>query len=435
MSELQRPAAPDAERFTLGALLVGGTWEDLGGLAPEDFSVEGHAVIFRELAKMNAEGAPLDRAVLAERLMAERKLDQIGGVGTLLDLDNGMPQVFNLPSYAALVRECGQRWRMMLEFQRALLRANDRSIPLADVHGSVTRRLEAVAAAEPEHETLSVEAIINRVGLNELICGVSSSGIVPSFDGLAAILSHWRPGEVTVLATLPGMGKTTLGVQIASQVAKKGHRVLIGSKEMTADSLIRRMLAQESETNPYFWPNSDTTERRHLMESADRLAGLDLHIADRPGFEFDEYARFYASLNRVKPVRFVVLDYLQLFAGQGENRNNAIGGVARQLKIHALQRGYHLLLLSQLNREAAKEWQAGRPPRMDMLRDSGEVEQHTDNVLSPWPDREEHQAAAIDFTRTSIKTDVWVLKQRAGSTGRFSLDFIRHHTRFVERGE
>jgi replicative DNA helicase len=436
MSELHRPSALDCERYVLAGLLSGSDPDVLGGLGVDDFTTSWHQTIYREVLAMIADGTPPDPAMCGQRLYAADKLID-GGLSYLNELSNGMPVAPNVAGYARAVRDCGRRWKVMQGANATMLAAADQTRPLDEALQTYAQMLEANIATEPAKEALTLFEVVDLLGLDRLINGEASNGIIPGFSELAKIMNHWRAGEVTVLAARPGWGKTALGLQIAAQTAKAGAQTLIVSKEMTKAELTRRMLAQESQTNTARWKYNTQEDSRALVTALAKLTDLSLSIADRSGVEMSDLNAVIASIGRNQPVEFLVVDYLQLFNGTGRaaNRNDQLGRISREIKTLAQGRNLHVLLLCQLSREAEKVWQQGQMPGLSLLRDSGEIEQNADNVLFIWPDKQQHADAQIDRMLTTIRCDIVVGKQRAGSTGRFSLDFIRHHTRFVERGE
>jgi replicative DNA helicase len=196
---------------------------------------------------MIAADEPLDAAVCVQRLYAADALPQ-GGLSYINELGNGMPVAPDIAAYARMVRDCGRRWRVIQGLNRMQAATSDRTKPLADTLQDFAKLVESASAAGPDREAVTISDLVGEIGMERLINGEASNGIVPGFDGLATLLNHRRAGEVSILAARPAWGKTALGLQFAAQVAKAGAKTLIVSKEMTKTELTRRLLAQESQT-------------------------------------------------------------------------------------------------------------------------------------------------------------------------------------------
>ncbi len=435
--DLQRPVNLDAERFILGCLLLEPSAIDAASalLLPDDFAIEANRRIYQCILHLHSE-FKVDRVILADELMNRGWLESVGGLSYLISLDDGLPQIFNLDGYIQIVKDKAARWNLIQTAWHTMHAACDETQPIDDVRQNAEKRIVDLGAASYKSPVRRVGDIIAEIGLQNLIHPpAKAAGIIPYFESLAEILGTFRPGEMTIVAARPSWGKTALGLQLALEATSQAP-VFFVSMEMNNSELIRRMLAQQSQTNAYHWPHADNFERERLSKAAAAIGAADFHICEKPRISASEISRALGQLNAKaeQPVGLVVVDYLQLMSAPGkDNRNNEIAVITRELKIAMQERNAHLLLLSQLSREAEKEqWALGKPPSNGTLRDSGAIEQDADNILYIWPDRDNMQAAQINPHITTIKTDLWVTKQRNGSSGRCSLEFVRHHTRFQE---
>jgi len=193
-----------------------------------------------------------------------------------------------------------------------------------------------------------------------------------------------------------------------------------------------------SRSNTYHWAEADGHLRGRLMQAGQAIAETRIYLTEEAHVEPKDIDREIAIINRKNPghpIRFAVVDFLQLMEGTADNRNNALEKCLREIKLSARKRGYHAAVLSQLSRKAEDDWELGKQPSLATIRDTGGAEQASDIVAFLWPDRDDYRAAQENTNRTTIKTTIWVRKQRNGSTGQCSLEFIRHHVRFREQQE
>jgi len=222
------------------------------------------------------------------------------------------------------------------------------------------------------------------------------------------------PGEQTILAGRPSMGKTALACNIARNVSERGQgAVVFFSLEMSKASLVRRLLSAEAKISG--WKLAEAAKDGRLAESANKLYTLDLWLDDRPGLTI---GAMRPCLQKFDKVALVVIDYLGLVRpGREERHDLRIGGITKATKAIAKEFNCHVMMLAQLNRSV--ENRNPPMPRLSDLRDSGNIEEDADNVMllyrpgyySDHADPEECQAA--------------IAKQRNGPTGMVKLRWNR----------
>jgi replicative DNA helicase len=163
-------------------------------------------------------------------------------------------------------------------------------------------------------------------------------------------------------------------------------------------------------------------EWERLTEAVERGAELPFYVDDQPALRIGDIR---AKARAVKGLKLLVVDYVQLCEGDGDNRNSEIEKISRALKALAKELGFAVLLLSQLNREVEKR--ASKEPMLSDLRDSGAIEQDADVVLFLWP--------AQEFEGGSKLVGIKLEKNRQGKKARFALDFHGAHQRWAESTE
>ncbi|WP_291813986.1 replicative DNA helicase [Limnobacter sp.] len=246
--------------------------------------------------------------------------------------------------------------------------------------------------------------------------GYGLIGLPTGIGLLDSITTGLRPGSLNILGGRPGGGKTTLGLQIALNIARSGKSVRFWSLEMTKEQVAEKLLANVSGVHVHKAADGMLTEpdMYELAKAGEEIQSLTLAVEDRamvnPSIVRSTLRR---DLRKSPAPALVVVDYLQLVRPSDRflPREQQVASMTRELKLLALDTGVPILCLSQLNR--AGETEGGREPRVSDLRESGAIEQDADAVLLLWPDE--------DPSKVNLK----VAKNRHGPCGRLSLDFAR----------
>ena len=227
------------------------------------------------------------------------------------------------------------------------------------------------------------------------------------------------------------MGKTTLGLCIAANIARAGATVAAFSLEMPSRELILRVLAAEGRVDGMALRTGRVSAEQvdHLLAARRRLRGLPLHVDDTAGVGVEHIEAVCARLSARRdapPLGLVWIDYAQLMSGRGHTREEVVAGNSRGLKALAKRLGVPVLLIAQVNRES--EHRANKRPALAELRESGAIEQDADAVLLLYCDEfydENSRAVGI--------AEVHVAKNRHGPVGMVELRFFHAWSLFAER--
>lgn len=275
---------------------------------------------------------------------------------------------------------------------------------------------------EPQQVGIIVEEKIKDIA--RAISGeVSLTGVPSGFKVLDRTTGGFRPGELSIIAGRPGMGKTALGLVIAWKAAKEGHPVAYFSCEMSNPELASRFISGASGyTNTQLSQGDCRIEQ--VCESTVGFLDLPLYLDDTAALTILELRAKCRRLILRYKVELVVVDYLQLMAGQGHNREQEIAYISRNLKAIAKDLGVSIIALSQLNREA--ESRQDKRPRLSDLRESGAIEQDADRVLMAYrPAYYKEIGPTINFCGVDTDTKglliLDIVKNRNGMTGELSL--------------
>jgi replicative DNA helicase len=262
------------------------------------------------------------------------------------------------------------------------------------------------------------------------------TGVGTGFMDLDKMTSGLHAGEMIVIAARPSMGKTSLAMNIAEHVAID-ERLPVGvfSLEMTAESLVLRMLCSRSRVNLRSVRDGFLAERDFpkLTGAAGKLAGAPLFIDDTAALSILQLRAKARRMAQQYGIKLFVVDYLQLLhstARRAENRQQEIADISNGIKALAKELNLPVIVLSQLNRELERE--KNRKPRLSDLRESGAIEQDADVVgLLYKPSSDEDEGAdGGGNEQEAVPVNLLIAKQRNGPTGDVALTFLKSYTRF-----
>jgi len=432
------PVNLDAERYVLGSVLLDDSLfvQVAAGLEAEDFSIEKHRRIFQRMGELHARNERIDRLTVAEELMKHSQLESCDGVGYLVSLDDGLPQIQNLESYVRVVKNQSRLRRGIYASQGLINRCLAGEEEPQEILANAEEILLKLGESTPKSRLATPGDIIEEFqgGLNAFLDpGRRIQGLSTGFKRFDELTGGMHPGELVILAGRPSMGKTALALNIAQHAAVKLQKtVAVVSLEMSKASLLTRLLCAGARVDSHRFRQGylDAEERRRLQSAASELVEAPLFIDDTSGSNLID---MHAKLRRLKaerPLGLVVLDYLQLMSGRGrfDSRVQEISSLSRGLKLLAKELEVPMLVLSQLSR--APEMRPGdHRPQLSDLRESGSIEQDADVVAFIFreevykPDREDLKGQA----------ELLLSKQRNGPTGKINLVFLHHLTKFENR--
>ncbi len=439
------PYSEDAERGVLGAaLLDAARVVDLAverGLSPEALYVRAHQVLYEVLIAMVHEGRPVDLLTVGDRLRDLGKLESIGGAAFLEQLVDSTPTAAHAEYYIDLVR---QKFllREIINQARSAMDACYQSEESADLVLSKTEQaFFDITETQRTAVTPWPNLIKSAMGEIEIIFQQKKgiTGVPTGFADLDKNLMGMQPSDMIVLAARPSMGKTSLALNIAENVALgvTDHvlrPVAIFSLEMSKEQLVRRMICSRAGVPSSHLSGGYLSREFHgsLMQSADALMKAPLILDDSAGLEALELRSRARRLKRKYDVQLVIVDYLQMLSFpqfSRESRQRETAAISGALKAMAKELKVPVLVLSQLSRAPDQRSNEGKP-RLSDLRDSGAIEQDADVVLMlrrpcKYEDDAEHEDKRLAY--------VDIAKHRNGPTGMAQLNFEEDLTRFTDR--
>lgn len=437
------PHSPDAEQGVLGCVLLSPN-ECLGECiskfksGAEAFYDLRHQTIYAALVEMYDQREAIDLITLQQRLKDKKLLEQVGGLTYLMTLPNLVPSAANLGFYTDIVQEKHLLRKMLQTCTGVVSRIYEEEGDVDQLLDEVERDILRVGEERVEATSNTIKELVKRA-----ITTIEDfhqrkgalTGIGTGFTDFDKMTNGLQPGEMIVIAARPSMGKTSLAMNIAEYVAIE-QRLPVGvfSLEMTAESLVLRMLCSRSGVNLRNVREGFLAERDFpkLTGAAGKLSGAPLFIDDTAGLSILQLRAKARRLSQQYGIKLFVVDYLQLLhstSRRADNRQQEIADISNGIKALAKELSVPVIVLSQLNREPEKR-EPGAKPRLSDLRESGSIEQDADLVgLLYRPSSADDDEAGND-EQDAVPTKLLIAKQRNGPTGDVDLTFFRSHTRF-----
>jgi len=436
------PHSLEAEQGVLGCVLL--SPNDCLGICIEKFKAGSevyydlrHRHIYELLVEMYDHKEAIDLLTVQQRLKDRNQLEAVGGLAYLAALPDAVPSAANLAYYADIVREKHLLRRMIQTCTGVVGRVYEHQGEVDALLDEVERDVLRISEDRVEASTRTIKDLVKRAinTIEEFHQRQGMlTGISTGFPDLDKMTSGFHGGEMIVIAARPSMGKTSLAMNIAEH-ATVDDRLPVGvfSLEMTAESLVLRMLCSRSRVNLRNIRDGFLAERDFpkLTGSAGKLAGAPLFIDDTPGLSILQLRAKARRMVQQYGIKLFVIDYLQLLhstSRRAENRQQEIADISSGIKALAKELNVPLIVLSQLNRDLEKE--KGRPPRLSDLRESGAIEQDADLVGLLYKPKSGDEDDGLAQEQDAVPVNLLIAKQRNGPTGEVSLTFLKAYTRF-----
>jgi len=226
--------------------------------------------------------------------------------------------------------------------------------------------------------------------------------------------------ELTIIGARPGVGKTTLALQIAENIASKGVETAIVSLEMSEYQIIQKLIAKRTRINSYKMRMGtlETNDLGEVGKAGAEVSTLPIHLITNAK-TLQHIENIARKLKNKSKLGLMIIDYIQLIKNQGRfnSREQEVADITRTLKLLSLELKIPIVGLCQLNRNATKS-----EPMLADLRESGAIEQDADNVIFLYQEKEQ-EGNIVDVT-------LKVAKQRAGEIGKVYLKFNKGNSEF-----
>lgn len=420
--------ATEAEYAVLGSVML--EPDRIGevlalGLTPQMFMAEKTATVFSAMMEMDAKQGAIDIVTVTQYLADRNRLDQIGGVDTLVEMSESVPSAVSAAHYGRLVLNAYKKVRIGEIVERASKRLADGGDSAEELACAIAQELDGVAEGQKSAKLLSrqkaaqdaYEEIERRAEHGPI------SGVRTGFGQLDHRLGGMHPGNLYLVAGRPGSGKTALALQMAVNAAASGSRSLFVSIEMPPDQVGIRDLAYRAglDLQKIRDPARMSRDEWGSLQEAVGATRDDLNILDASGLRMEQIESHAKRLKAMEGLDFIVIDYLQLMASPSDMKKyEAVGRNSKLCKQLARKLALPVVLLSQVNRTS--EHTSARRPQLSSLRDSGEVEESADAVMlvhrEDYYRLQDDPDAALDYV-----AEIIVAKSRNGPVGITELEF------------
>ncbi len=440
MSALRLPPhSIEAEQSLLGGLLIDNTvWERVGDIVNEaDFYRDDHRRIFRQIARLVELGKPADVVTVYEALEKNGEAEHVGGLAYLGEIANSTPSAANVRRYGEIIRERAILRKLVSVGDQIAASAltpsgKDAKTLLDEAEAKVFEIAEA--GARTVSGFVPIQPILGQVvdRIQELYDRDSPAGITGVPTGLADLdekTSGLQPSDMIVLAARPGMGKTSLALNIAETVAvEAGLPVAVFSMEMPGTQLATRFLSSVGRIDQHKIRTGklNDEEWQRLTYALGKLHEAPIYIDETPGLNpTDLRARCRRLHRQCGRLGLIVIDYLQLMTSlkESDNRSAELSEISRSVKSLAKELHVPIIALSQLNRSL--EQRPNKRPVASDLRESGAIEQDADIIMFIYRD-EIYNPDSPD----KGMAELIISKHRNGSTGTIRMTFLGEFTRF-----
>ena len=431
----QAPQALEAEQSVLGSMLIDERCvpDVIGILRPEEFYLRQNREIYETIYAMFNFSERIDPVTVLDKMKERGVYDERRSYDYIAQLLQITPTAANVKQYCAIVHDKA----LMRDLSTAADEINDM---VYDGSGTAQDMLEAaekkVFSLRRENSGDSLQHIgkvlVNVYDRLEELAQSDSTipGLSTGLFDLDRKISGLNKSDLLLIAARPGMGKTSLALNIALNVAKKYPKtVAFFSLEMSREQLALRLLSNESFLDNQKLVTGQLTDEDwgKLSIASSALSQTDIRVDDNPSITV---AEMNAKCRRLDNLGLVLIDYLQLMTAAapgktGENRVNVVSEISRALKIMAKELNVPVICLSQLSR--ANESRTNKRPMLSDLRESGAIEQDADSVMFIYRDDYYNENSEEKNVAECI-----VAKNRHGETGTVKLQWLPQFTTFSD---
>ena len=430
----QMPHSPQAEQAVLGSMLIDADCvkDVMDQLQTQDFYLRTNRDIFETIYQMFVYSKPIDGVTVAGEMEKNGKSNEQTR-SYLVQLMEVTPTSANVMEYVRIVQEKSLMRQVAFAAGSITAMVQQGTGSAGDMLEAAEQRIYAIRRGRSAQGMVPVSMVLGDVmsQLAELSArgGKSVPGLSTGLSAVDAKINGMNKSDLLLLAARPGMGKTSMALNVALSAAKEsGKTVAIFSLEMSREQLVTRLIATEGlvENQRLITGNLRESDWQRIAEAASALSCMDIRIDDNPLLTV---ADMNAKCRRLENLGLVVIDYLQLMTSaggkgySGENRQQAVSDISRMLKIMAKELQVPVLCLSQLSR--ANEKREDKRPMLSDLRESGAIEQDADIVMFIYRDDYYNQD-----TENHNLAECIVAKNRHGELATVPLQWLPEFTTF-----
>lgn len=463
------PHNTEAEKAVLGSMIRSSAilYDVMAQLTENDFyeGNENHRAIFGAMDRLYRRSIPVDVQTITDELINSKEIDTAGGLEYLVELSDSIITFANIEQYIRIVKEQSNLRAFLKTTESYVSKCYSSDIESVDnflesAQKDITaitekRRVGDFQTSKEVSESLAKELSTLKPATTD--DSVTANGIPTGYSELNKKTHGFQRGELIVVAARPGVGKTTLSLNLAFNAAKHGHTVAYFSLEMPAQQLFKRLVSADSNVKldsliSGFGLNQNVQLK--LQQSCGALSKMNIYVDDTGGIQIlDIVAKCRKLKEKTGELGLVVVDYIGLVRTNTkyDSRQLEVQYVSQTLKKLALDLHVPVIAVAQLNRNV--EQRSGGEPQLSDLRESGSIEQDADIVLllhetsldktgdSNKSSIFEKQDRAVNEAQQSIAkqeagnsdaklVNIIIAKNRSGQQGKVPLLFRRQYCKF-----
>ncbi len=421
-----------AEQALLGAIMLrpDAIYEVMDVIDGTDFYAEKHRKIYKAMMALHEKGEPIDMVALTGYLKERKQIEQIGGAAYIAEMVNAVPSTSNVKYYAEIVKKKSILRQLISSADSIAELSYNESEDLDTVFDKAQRTILEIGHYSKKTFTRIKDTLVDAwERLDKLHKSDGEMRGVPTgFRDIDNKLAGLQRSDLVILAARPSVGKTSLALDIARNVACGQNKVVgIFSLEMSTQQLVDRLLAAESKVDSWQLRTGKVKtddDFGRIRDALDRLATAPIFIDDEPGNTITKMKSVCRKLKAEHGLDLIIVDYLQLMVPKKDSDSlvQQVTEISRSLKALAREMEAPVLALSQLSRAVE---QRGGKPRLSDLRDSGSIEQDADVVM--FIHREDKMNENSDKKNIA---EIIIAKHRNGPTGEVQLYFDEARTSF-----
>ncbi len=428
------PQDLEAESSVLGGMMLSkdAIADVVENLRADDFYKPAHETIYDAILDLYARGEPADAVTVSNSLSKTGGLARVGGAAYLHTLIASVPTAANAGFYANIVREQALLRRLVEAGTRIVQMGYDAEGDTDDLVNRAQSEVYQVTERNASEDYVRLSEMINPV-MEEIDRTASHDGdtigVPTGFYEFDELTNGLHPGQMIVIAARPGVGKSTLALDMARSAAIHHNKAsVVFSLEMGRQELTMRLLSAESGIPLQSLRRGELAQQdwTNLASVTGSINDAPFFIDDSPNMALTEIRAKCRRLKQQHDLQMVVIDYLQLMTSgkRVESRQQEVSEFSRSLKLLAKELEVPVVALSQLNRSS--EQRTDKRPMISDLRESGSIEQDADMVLlihrDDMYDKESPHAG---------EATIIVAKHRNGPTGEITVAFQGARSRFA----
>jgi replicative DNA helicase len=433
---LELPHDLGAEKALLGCLLIDNfSYEEIADLKLDqfDFYHPQYGTIYQAIKELNIESMPFDIVTVSSKLNDHGKLEKIGGQTALVTICDEIGSSANVAHYGRLIKQKSVLREVVRTATRIMQSGTNFSGDIESFLQDVESSFFKLTSQSKNNRMMTLKEALYE-NLKELEQPARNkgeiTGVSTGFKSLDTKLLGLQPGQLVIIASRPGMGKTALALNWATAAAKQtGFPVAIFSYEMMYAELSMRLLSAEACIDSRKLKTKDFNEMdlRSISGAIQRLSNLPIYINDVGSTNLLDIRSYCRKIKAEQNLAMVIIDYLQLMPPHvsKSSREQEIAEISRGIKMLAGELEVPIVALSQLNRAAASR--TDRRPQLQDLRESGSLEQDANIVCLI------HREDYYDpNTPKKGIAEIIIAKNRNGEPGTVDVSWLGNQTKFSD---